>query len=83
MTLFRGLIIGVSAFVMVGAAQAADVLRMGGGPSGGGWHPAWSAATQLLSEKLGSKYKFQYTPTAGSIENARRVSAGSLASGVY
>lgn len=81
MTLFRSLIVGASALAMVGAANAADVLRMGGGPSGGGWHPAWSAATQLLSEKLGSKYHFQYTPTAGSVENARRVASGGLASG--
>ena len=82
MTLFRRIVIGASAFaMMVGAAQAAEVLRMGGGPSGGGWHPAWSAATQLLNEKLGSKYRFQYTPTAGSVENARRVRTGGLASG--
>jgi TRAP transporter TAXI family solute receptor len=81
MTAFRNLMMGVLAFAVAGAANAADVLRMGGGPSGGGWHPAWSAATQLLNEKLGSKYRFQYTPTAGSVENARRVRMGDLASG--
>jgi TRAP transporter TAXI family solute receptor len=79
--LYRSLIISASALAVVSAANAAEVFRMGGGPSGGGWHPAWSAATQLLNEKLGSKYRFQYTPTAGSVENARRVRSGGLASG--
>ena len=81
MTLLRNLIVGASALALASAASAADVMRMGGGPSGGGWHPAWSAATQLLNEKLGAAYRFQYTPTAGSVENARRVRSGDLASG--
>lgn len=79
--LSRSLIIGASALALVSAANAAEVYRIAGGPSGGGWHPAWSAATQLLNEKLGSKEHFQYTPTAGSVENARRVRAGELATG--
>jgi hypothetical protein len=66
---------------MAGAANAMDVYRMGGGPSGGAWHPAWSAGTQLLNEKLGSKYRYQYTPTAGSVDNARKVRLQELASG--
>ena len=81
MKLFHKVIIGASVLAMAGAASAADVYRMGGGPSGGAWHPAWSAATQLLNEQLGSKYRFQYTPTAGSVGNARRVRSQELASG--
>ena len=81
MTLFRALIIGASALAMATAAQAGEVLRMGGGPSGGAWHPAWSAGTQLLNQKLGAKYTFQYTPTAGSVDNARKVRLQELASG--
>ena len=57
--LFRALIVGASALAMATAAQAGEVYRMGGGPSGGAWHPSWSAATQLLSSQLGSKYTFQ------------------------
>ena len=79
--LFRALIVGASALAMATAAQAGEVYRMGGGPSGGAWHPSWSAATQLLSSQLGSKYTFQYTPTAGSVDNARKVRLQELASG--
>ena len=78
--LFRTLIIGASALAMATAAQAGEIYRMGGGPSGGAWHPSWSAATQLLNEQLGSKYTFQYTPTAGSVDNARKIRLQELAS---
>ena len=81
MKLYQGVIVGASMLAMAGAASAMDVYRMGGGPSGGAWHPAWSAGTQLLNEKLGSKYRFQYTPTAGSVANARKVRLQELASG--
>jgi hypothetical protein len=54
---------------------------MAGGPAGGAWHPAWTAATQQLTKYLGSKYLFQYTPAAGSVENVRRIRLGELASG--
>ena len=81
MKAFRLIVVGASVLVMAGAASAMDVYRMGGGPSGGAWHPAWSAATQLLNEKLGNTYRFQYTPTAGSVGNARRVRSQELASG--
>jgi uncharacterized protein len=79
--LLRGLIIGASALAIATTANAAEVYRMGGGPSGGAWHPAWSAGTQLLNKDLGSKYRFQYTPTAGSVDNARKVRLQELASG--
>jgi len=79
--LLRGLILGVSALALAASANAAEVYRMGGGPSGGAWHPSWSAATQLLSAELGKKYTFQYTPTAGSVDNARKVRLQELASG--
>jgi uncharacterized protein len=79
--LFRALIIAASALALAGSAQAGEVLRMGGGPSGGAWHPAWSAGTQLLNQKLSAKYTFQYTPTAGSVDNARKVRLQELASG--
>ena len=78
---FRALIFATSALALASTTQAAEVLRMGGGPSGGAWHPAWSAATQLLNQKLGGKYTFQYTPTAGSVDNARKVRLQELASG--
>jgi uncharacterized protein len=79
--LFRALVIAASALALASTAQAGEVLRMGGGPSGGAWHPAWSAGTQLLNQKLGGKYTFQYTPTAGSVDNARKVRLQELASG--
>ncbi|MCF8476648.1 MAG: TAXI family TRAP transporter solute-binding subunit [Pseudolabrys sp.] len=79
--LLRSIIFATSALAMVSTTQAADVLRMGGGPSGGAWHPAWSAGTQLLNQKLSGKYVFQYTPTAGSVDNARKVRLQELASG--
>lgn len=62
--------------LMMGAADAAERYRFGGGPSGGGWHPAISAGTQLLNRKLGGKFYFQYSPSAGSVANVRRVSLG-------
>lgn len=78
---FRGLIIAVSAFAVAGPALAMDTYRMGGGPSGGAWHPSWSAATQLLNKELGGKYRFQYSPSNGSVDNVRRVASGDFASG--
>lgn len=77
---FRTLVLAAAAVALSGTAQA-QVLRMGGGPSGGAWHPAWSAGTQLLNQELGDKYKFQYTPTEGSVDNARKVRLQELASG--
>jgi TRAP transporter TAXI family solute receptor len=79
--LFRNLIFAASALALAGTAHAQEAYRMGGGPSGGAWHPAWSAATQQLTKYLGSKYNFQYSPSQGSVENVRRVRLGELASG--
>jgi TRAP transporter TAXI family solute receptor len=76
----RALILA-SALAMASTANAQETYRMGGGPSGGAWHPAWSAATQQLTKVLGSKYNFQYSPSQGSVENVRRVRLGELASG--
>jgi TRAP transporter TAXI family solute receptor len=78
---FRTLIIAASALALAGTATAQEIYRMGGGPSGGAWHPSWSAATQQLTKVLGSKYNFQYSPSQGSVENVRRVRLGELASG--
>jgi uncharacterized protein len=77
----RGLMIAAAALALTGGAQAQETFRMGGGPSGGAWHPAWSAATQQLTKLIGSKYNFQYSPSQGSVENVRRVRLGELASG--
>ena len=77
----RRLMIVVSALAFASAANAAETFRMGGGPSGGAWHPAWSAATQQLTKLIGAKYMFQYSPSQGSVENVRRVRLGELASG--
>jgi hypothetical protein len=79
--LLRGLILGASVVAFANTASAIDTYRMGGGPSGGAWHPAWSAGTQLLNKELGSKYRFQYTPSAGSVDNARKVRLQEFASG--
>ena len=50
--------------------------RIGGGPAGGGWHPSVSAGAQLLNAELAGKYKFNYSPSNGSVDNVRRVSLG-------
>jgi TRAP transporter TAXI family solute receptor len=76
-----GLIVAASVLAVAGVAGAAETFRMGGGPSGGAWHPSWSAATQQLTKELGGKYNFQYSPSQGSVENVRRVRLGELASG--
>ncbi len=81
MRLYHHLIGTACVLALAATAQAAETYRMGGGPSGGAWHPSWSAATQLLTKELGSKYRFQYTPTAGSVDNARRVRLQEVASG--
>ncbi len=62
-----------------GTAQAAERYRFGGGPSGGAWHPAISAGTQMLNRKVGKKFYFSYSPSAGSVANVRRVSLGEFA----
>ena len=62
-----------------GAVDAAERYRFGGGPSGGAWHPSISAGTQLLNRKVGRKFYFQYSPSAGSVANVRRVSLGEFA----
>lgn len=65
---------------MAGAVQAGEVYRFGGGPSGGAWHPAVSAGTQLINKELkGKDYKFQYSPSNGSVDNVRRVGLGDFA----
>jgi TRAP transporter TAXI family solute receptor len=76
MKLFSTLIVAGSALAIAGAAQAAENYQFSGGPAGGGWHPAISAGTQLLNDKLGSKYKFEYKPSLGSVENVRRIALG-------
>lgn len=61
------------------SATAAERYRFGGGPSGGAWHPAISAGTQILNREIGKKFYFQYSPSAGSVANVRRVSLGEFA----
>jgi len=68
-----------STALMAGVAQADSTYRFGGGPSGGAWHPATSAGVQLLNKQLKGKFKFQYTPSAGSVANVRRVGLGEFA----
>lgn len=79
--ILRALMVAASVAVFAGPAAAQESFRMGGGPSGGAWHPAWSAGVQLLSKELGGKYRFQYAPTAGSVDVVRRIRLGELASG--
>ncbi len=65
--------------LVASSAPAAERYRFGGGPSGGAWHPAISAGTQMLNRKVGKKFYFQYSPSAGSVANVRRVSLGEFA----
>lgn len=67
--------------IAVAGAADAQTYRFGGGPSGGGWHPAVSAGTQLINKNIkGKPYKFQYSPSNGSVDNVRRVGLGDFAS---
>ncbi|MEK9832422.1 MAG: TAXI family TRAP transporter solute-binding subunit [Rhodospirillaceae bacterium] len=70
------LIAAASVVAMASAAQAAESYRIGGGPAGGGWHPSVSAGAQLLNEEIGDKFKFNYSPSNGSVDNVRRVGYG-------
>jgi hypothetical protein len=76
MKFFTTLVIVGSAVALATGANAADTFRFSGGPAGGAWHPSVSAGTQLLNEKLGSKYNFEYKPSNGSVENVRRIAFG-------
>ena len=76
MSIFRGIIAASAVMAMASTAQAAEKYRIGGGPAGGGWHPAVSAGAQLLNSELGGKFKFNYSPSNGSVDNVRRVSLG-------
>lgn len=78
MTIFRGLILAGCTLALAGTATA-QTYRVGGGPSGGAWHPSLSAGTQLLNKELKGKFKFQYSPSNGSVDNVRRVSSGAFA----
>ncbi|MBL6864602.1 MAG: hypothetical protein ISQ90_07405, partial [Rhodospirillales bacterium] len=78
MKILSTVIIGTG-IILAGGTQAKDVYRFGGGPSGGGWHPAVSAGTQLINKELkGKNFKFQYQPTNGSVDNVRRVGLGAV-----
>jgi len=80
MNLLKTLVLIGGGLAIASAVQAKDTYRFGGGPSGGGWHPAVSAGTQILNKNLkGKKYKFQYSPSGGSVANVRRVSLGEFA----
>lgn len=76
MKLFNTLVLAGGAFAVATAAHAAESYRFSGAPAGGGWHPAISAGTQLLNDKVGDKFKFEYKPSLGSVENVRRISLG-------
>lgn len=69
-------VIAGGALAIASTAQAAENYQFSGGPAGGAWHPAISAGTQLMNDKLGSKYKFEYKPSLGSVENVRRIALG-------
>jgi TRAP transporter TAXI family solute receptor len=76
MNLIKTIIVAGAAAAMASPAVAKDQYRIGGGPAGGAWHPAVSAGAQLLNAELGSKYKFNYSPSNGSVDNVRRVALG-------
>ena len=76
------IVVAAAAVALVASSAPAaerERYRFGGGPSGGSWHPATSAGTQLLNRKIGKKFYFQYSPSAGSVANVRRVSLGEFA----
>ncbi len=79
--LFHGLMATAATVAVAGSAQAVEQYRIGGGPAGGGWHPSVSAGVQLLNSKLAEKYKFNYSPSNGSVDNVRRVSLGDFDAG--
>jgi TRAP transporter TAXI family solute receptor len=70
------LVAAVSVVVLATSAQAAEQYRIGGGPAGGGWHPSVSAGAQLLNAEIGDKFKFNYSPSNGSVDNVRRTAYG-------
>ncbi len=70
------LIAAASVVIFAASAQAAEQYRIGGGPAGGGWHPSVSAGAQLLNDEIGKKFKFNYSPSNGSVDNVRRVGYG-------
>ncbi|NNE85187.1 MAG: TAXI family TRAP transporter solute-binding subunit [Alphaproteobacteria bacterium] len=76
MKLLSTMLLAGTALVFAGSAQAQESYKIGGGPAGGGWHPAVSAGAQLLNSELDGKYKFNYSPSNGSVDNVRRVSLG-------
>jgi len=71
--------IAAGAAFAAGSAYAEPTYRFGGGPSGGAWHPATSAGTQLLNQELKGKYNFIYSPSGGSVANVRSVGLGNYA----
>ncbi len=75
----KHLILLAGACALATTANAQERYRFGGGPSGGGWHPAISAGTQILNQKLKGKVNFQYSPSQGSVANVRRVGQGEFA----
>ncbi|MEK9677855.1 MAG: TAXI family TRAP transporter solute-binding subunit [Rhodospirillaceae bacterium] len=76
MKIFKGLMVASAALAVATSAQAMESYKIGGGPAGGGWHPAVSAGAQLLNSELSGKFKFNYSPSNGSVDNVRRVSLG-------
>jgi len=79
MKLLKALVLVGGGLTLVHSAQAAETYRFGGGPSGGAWHPAISAGTQILNKNLKGKFNFQYSPSGGSVANVRRVGLGEFA----
>ena len=66
MKISYSLIVAGFSVALTSTAYSADVYRFAGGPSGGGWHPAVSAGTQLINKNIkGKDYRFQYSPSQG------------------
>lgn len=80
MRIFMTVAIAAGSLAIAGMATAQEEYRFGGGPSGGAWHPAVSAGTQLLNQEL-TNVSFQYSPSAGSVDNVRRVGLGEFSMG--
>lgn len=70
-----GFLVVVSITMMVSFASA-DVrqYKFGGGTSGGPWFVGVGAGVAMLNQNAEDKFLFTYGASAGSVENARRIS---------
>jgi hypothetical protein len=73
----------VALAVFAGGAFAAEVpqFKFGGGTSGGPWFVGVGGAVSMFNDKADDRFLFTYGASAGSVENARRMSTGEYDTG--